>query len=44
MFYGRKNESILITVKFNLLFPSPYEMNALGRSSFQDLFQGDPGD
>ena len=25
MFYGRKNESILITLKFNLLFPSPYE-------------------
>ena len=24
MFYGRKNESILITLKFNLLFPSPY--------------------
>ena len=44
MFYGRKNESILITLKFNLLFPSPYErwtlwVDLVSRISFRETLE-----
>ena len=44
MFYGRKNESILITLKFNLLFPSPYErwtlwIDLVSRTSFRETLE-----
>lgn len=43
-FMARKNQSINNPKIKLAVSQSLWEMNALGRSSFQDLFQGDPGD